>query len=62
MVGMHGFKHSNQRSLWCGVLAACGTVWRHGFRHRAYMDVLAGCPASSEGTPHSTHSVFDLDF
>ncbi|QNM60803.1 hypothetical protein XHV734_2013 [Xanthomonas hortorum pv. vitians] len=36
-------------------------MWRHGCRHRAYMDVLATCPASGEDTAPSTHAAFDLD-
>ncbi|QNM58988.1 hypothetical protein XHV734_0125 [Xanthomonas hortorum pv. vitians] len=55
-----GFQKSNRLTFWCGVLAACGTVWRHGCRHRAYMDVLAACPASGEGTARSTDHAFDL--
>ena len=51
---MHGFKQSNRSILWCGVLAACGTVWRHGCRHRAPMDGFTACPASGEGTAPST--------
>ncbi|QNM60686.1 hypothetical protein XHV734_1891 [Xanthomonas hortorum pv. vitians] len=35
-------------------------MWRHGCRHRAYMDVLAACPASGEGTAPSTDSAFEL--
>ncbi|MGK4543267.1 hypothetical protein P0972_010260, partial [Xanthomonas hortorum pv. gardneri] len=37
--------------------AGGGTVWRRGFRHRAYMDVLAACPASGEGAAPSTNRV-----
>ncbi len=61
MVGMHGFQRSNQQTFWCGALAACGTVWRHGCRHRAPRDGFTACPASGEGTAPSTHSAFDLD-
>ncbi|MDT7855015.1 hypothetical protein RQM54_22365, partial [Xanthomonas hortorum pv. vitians] len=60
MVGVHGFQQSDQQSFWCGALADCGTVWRHGCRHRAYMDVLAACPASGEGTALSTNQAFDV--
>ncbi|PPU69656.1 hypothetical protein XpiCFBP4643_02120 [Xanthomonas pisi] len=28
--------------------------WRHGCRHRAPMDGFTACPASGEGTAHST--------
>ncbi len=35
MVGVHGFQRTSQQTFWCGALAACGTVWRHGCRHRA---------------------------
>ncbi|QNM59905.1 hypothetical protein XHV734_1079 [Xanthomonas hortorum pv. vitians] len=61
MVGVHGFEQSNRLTLWCGVLADCGTVWRHGCRHRAYMDGLAACLASGEATAHSTNQAVDLN-
>ncbi|MDV7247075.1 hypothetical protein R4K57_01270, partial [Xanthomonas hortorum pv. vitians] len=52
-------KKKTNNFLWWGVLADCGTVWRHGCRHRAYMDVLAACPASGEDTAPSTNQAFD---
>ncbi|MDC8662535.1 hypothetical protein NY670_16740, partial [Xanthomonas hortorum pv. pelargonii] len=51
------FQRNNLQTSWCGVLTDCGTVWRHGCRHRAYMDVLAACPASGEGIAPSTNQV-----
>ncbi|CAD0320145.1 hypothetical protein CFBP498_15550 [Xanthomonas hortorum pv. vitians] len=54
MVGVHGFQQSNQQTVWCGVLADCGTVWRHGCRHRASRDGFTACPASGEGAARSS--------
>ncbi len=54
MVGAHSFQSNHQRTVWCGVLTACGTVWRHGCRHRASMDGFTACPASGKGTAPST--------
>ncbi|CAD0363276.1 hypothetical protein CFBP7900_39220 [Xanthomonas hortorum pv. carotae] len=59
MVGAHGFQQSSQLTFWCGVLADCGTVWRHGCRHRASTDGFTACPASGEGTAHSTNQACD---
>ncbi len=56
---MLGFQQSDRPTLWCGALAACGTLWRHGCRHGAYRDVLAACPASGKGAALSTHQAFD---
>ncbi|MBB5860413.1 hypothetical protein GGR69_002070 [Xanthomonas arboricola] len=47
------FLHDYRFTLWCGGLADCGTVGRHGCRHRAYMDVLAACPAGGEDPARS---------
>nr|CUV21426.1 protein of unknown function [Ralstonia solanacearum] len=33
-------------------------MWRHGCRHRAPRDGFTACPASGEGTAHSTHSAY----
>ncbi|NYI17660.1 hypothetical protein FHR53_000319 [Xanthomonas arboricola] len=58
-----GLMHTTRRTaflderrpiVWCGVLAACGTVWRHGCRHRASKDGFTACPASGEGAAPST--------
>ncbi|MCC8711708.1 hypothetical protein, partial [Xanthomonas hortorum] len=27
------FQQNNLQTSWCGVLADCGTMWRHGCRH-----------------------------
>ncbi|NYI19868.1 hypothetical protein FHR53_002771 [Xanthomonas arboricola] len=47
-------KQNRQPTVWRGVLTDCGTVWRHGCRHRAPMDGLTACPASGEDTTPST--------
>ena len=60
MVGVHCFQQSDQQSFWCGALADCGTVWRHGCRHRASTDGFTACPASGEGAAPSTDPAFDL--
>ncbi|MBB5768467.1 hypothetical protein GGR67_002535 [Xanthomonas arboricola] len=45
---------SSRLTSWGGVLAGCGTVWRHGCRHRARRDGFTACPASGEGAAPST--------
>ncbi len=42
------FSHDHRFTLWSGGLADCGTVWRHGCRHRAPRDGFTACPASGE--------------
>ncbi|SYZ50708.1 hypothetical protein CPBF367_00980 [Xanthomonas arboricola pv. juglandis] len=54
------FRKNSRSTVWCGVLADCGTVWRHGCRHRASTDGFTACPASGEGTAPSTRRPFDL--
>ncbi|CAE6708053.1 hypothetical protein XA1311A_06030 [Xanthomonas arboricola] len=53
------FQESSRPTVWCGGLAGCGTVWRHGCRHRAPRDGFTACPASGEDAAHSTHRAFD---
>ncbi|MBB5862865.1 hypothetical protein GGR61_000451 [Xanthomonas arboricola] len=52
------FPPSNRPPLWCGVLAACGTLWRHGCRHGASTDGFTACPASGEDTAPSTNAAW----
>ncbi|SBV49915.1 hypothetical protein XBLMG947_0689 [Xanthomonas bromi] len=47
---------------WRGVPTACGTVWRHGCRHRASTDGFTACPGSGEGTAPSTSSALAHPF
>ncbi|MBB3777753.1 hypothetical protein FHY16_000474 [Xanthomonas campestris] len=54
---LQGFQQSNQRTVLCGVLADCRTVWRHGCRHRASREGFTACPASGEDSAHSMLSV-----
>ncbi|CAD0307369.1 hypothetical protein CFBP2533_07920 [Xanthomonas hortorum pv. pelargonii] len=59
---MHGIDlqclPTSRREQWeSGVVSGCGTVWRHGCRHRASTDGFTACPAPGCGAVHTpTHT------